>query len=78
MRDRKRDKEREREREMLFSFLKGMTGALAPFIDLVFYKHYKNIVNTLCSKVMLVLYLTQAPSMCILISLCAPSIVNMY
>jgi hypothetical protein len=34
-RKREREKERERERELLFSFLEGMTGALAPFSYLV-------------------------------------------
>ncbi len=37
-RERKRERERERERicsELLFLFLKGMTGALAPFSYLV-------------------------------------------
>jgi hypothetical protein len=43
----KGDKERERERERerciiwLFLFLKGMTGALAPFSYLVYYGHKK-------------------------------------
>ncbi len=48
-RERKREKERERERkrercricpELLFLFLKGMTGAMAPFSYLVFYINY--------------------------------------
>ncbi len=39
LRERERDaeKERGRERELLFLFLKGMTGALAPFSYLVVY-----------------------------------------
>ncbi len=35
----------------------------------IFYKLLENIVNPLCIKVMLVLYLTQALSMCTLLSI---------
>jgi hypothetical protein len=47
-RERKKEKERERERcrigpELLFLFLKGMTGALAPFSYLVI--NNKSIIN---------------------------------
>jgi hypothetical protein len=34
--EREREREKEGERELLFLFLKGMTGALAPFCYLVF------------------------------------------
>jgi hypothetical protein len=36
-RERGREREREREKEREFLFLKGMTGALAPFSNLVHY-----------------------------------------
>jgi hypothetical protein len=46
-REREREKERvrKRERELLFSFLKGMTGALAPFSYLVFNKNKNSLLT---------------------------------
>ncbi len=45
-RERGRERGRERERELLFLFLKGMTGALAPFSYLV----YKIVSSSCCNK----------------------------
>jgi hypothetical protein len=57
------------------SFEGGITSAKGQKLELLewtgmdLYKHYENLVNPLCSKVMLVFYLTQALFMYILQSL---------